>query len=210
MVKQSSEKWKRYVFDGVTLSRVHYMNPFKKRAEFVKGDVACWIVPFDESDVYVVIERSIVFDNDNMAKDTYRMIYKTDDAEDIICSKSKDFIVSKYKEVVDNSSANPVMSWSEFNEFYGIKVQSISTYDLEMQPNKKEFAYNFVENTGNTGNTGFEIFDKDTGEAVEDLDPIYTDEERIREIQYLFSIIDDDAMLKAREKILKRYLTENC
>lgn len=208
MIKKSSEKWKRYVFEGGVLSRVHYINPFKRRAEYVKGDTAYWIIPFDDgADTYVVIERGLVFDNDNMAKDTYKMVYKSCDAEDVIYSGSKDFIVSKYKEVVDNSSANPVISWGEFNKFYKIEVRSISTFDLEMQPNKKEFAYNFVESTENTS---FKIFDRETGETVEDLDPIYDSEERIWEVQCLFSVINGDAMLKAKEKIFKRYLMENC
>lgn len=178
-----------------TFDHIHWINPLKQWADFKKDRIAYWIKPFDNKEEYVIIEYKIDADN-------YKITHKTKDETKTFESEFKGVIEATYKNIVNESVNNPQMTWQEFNKNYSIQIQAISTYELETNDDSKNFRCYFVDTTENTS---FEIIEKETGDTVEELSPIYEDEERKYMIQDLFNIYHAEAIKKEKEEIFKNH-----
>lgn len=189
-------KKERFGFLDRPFNHIHWINPFKQWADFEKDRIAYWIKPFDNKEEYVIIEYNIDADN-------YKIIHKTKNETETFESEFKDVIAATYKNIVNESDNNPQMTWQEFNKNYSIQIQAISTYELETNDNSENFRCYFVDTTENTS---FEIIEKETGNTIEELSPIYEDEERKYMIQDLFSIYHTEAIQKKKEEIFNNHI----
>lgn len=189
-------KKERFGFLDIPFKHVYWINPFKQWADFEKDRIAYWIKPFDNKEEYVIIEYKIDADN-------YKITHKTKDETKTFESEFKGVIEATYKNIVNESDNNPQMTWQEFNKNYSIQIQAISTYELETNDDSKNFRCYFVDTTENTS---FEIIEKETGDTVEELSPIYEDEERKYMIQDLFNIYHTEAIKKEKEEIFNNHI----
>lgn len=94
------------------------------------------------------------------------------------------------------------MSWDEFNKHFNIQLRAISSYELKTNSKCEKLVPYFI---GIVENKSFEIWERETRETVEMLNPVYKEEDRIYEIQDLFNIRNDNIIKAEKEKIFREY-----
>lgn len=186
----------RFGFLDAPIDHIYWINPLKTMPDFARNEKEYWIIPFDEKDVYVVIEY-------NIETNRYKLVYYNKEEKEIYTSMFRECVEIKYEEVVNKTSTSPIMSWMEFHQFFEIILNTKECYKLKPVTKENKFLSFFA---GEGENMSFEIREKETDKTIEELKPVYTDEDRICEIQDLFNIHDKEVIKKDKEEIFKKYI----
>lgn len=188
----------RFGFLDVPIDHIHWINPLKTMPDFARNEKEYWIIPFDEKDVYVVIEY-------NTKTDGYKLVYCNKEEKEIYTSMFRECVEIKYEEVFNKTSISPIMSWMEFHQFFEIILNTKECYELKPVTKDNKFL-SFLIREGK--NISFEIREKETDKTIEELKPVYIDEDRIYEIQDLFNIYSKEVIKKDKEEIFKKYIED--
>lgn len=183
-------------FLGNTIKYIHYLSPFKRKPDFYAKNKNCWVIPFDNSYIRIVVEYNIV-------TDSYLLFCKEGWKTYELFFKCREDVEEKLEEIINESESDPIMSMEEFNKFFKITI----SYDLYVNPDNYDGKFCFEESLDDKN---IKVLDRETGELIEQLEPTYFWASRINDIEYLFNIYHNDLFKKIKEEIILEHCKEEC